>query len=115
MVLETGTVLEGAGIALTSLELAAGKNSDVVESYDADDRGGTNVQQGTNDWSLSDLTINGNAASQTATGSARDLVNGITAYGWHWQLLNLLIENVLGHGMRQFLLSPDRPPRPAPR
>jgi len=100
VVLKTGSVLEGAGIALTTLRLNASKNFDVVQSSSADSWVGTNVQQGTNDWSLSNLTINGNAANQTATGSARDLTNGVTVYGWHWRLSNLLIENILGHGMR---------------
>ncbi len=100
IVLQTGSVLDGAGVALTSLVLASKKNFDVVQSYSADSWAGTNVQQGTNNWSLSNLTINGAASSQTATGTARNLVNGITSYGWHWRISDVLIENVLGNGIR---------------
>ena len=100
VILQAGSVLQGAGIGLTTLRLANAKNFDVVQSYHADAWVGTNVQQGTNDWSISDLTIDGNAANQTITGSSRDIANGITSYGWHWKLNNLLIKNVVGHGLR---------------
>jgi hypothetical protein len=82
------------------LRLAAAKNFDVVKSYNADSWVGTNVQMGTNDWELADLTVNGNASAQTVTGSGRDLANGVTVYGWHWKIHNILIENVVGHGLR---------------
>ncbi len=100
VVLQTGSVLQGAGIGLTNLRLAAGKNFDVVQSYNADSWVGTNVQQGTNDWAMDDLTIDGNASNQTVTGSARDLANGLTVYGWHWKIYNVLIKNAVGNGMR---------------
>ena len=71
VILQSGSVLDGAGIGLTTLRLGTAKNFDVVQSASADSWLGSNAAQGTNNWVVSNLTIDGNASAQTATGTAR--------------------------------------------
>lgn len=56
----------GAGVGATRLKLAAGANCDLIQTQGFADLTGGTVQGGPNHWQLSDMTLDGNGAAQTA-------------------------------------------------
>ena len=100
IILNAGAYIRGAGRDLTTIKLAPGANTDVIQTAGVYGLFGNSSATGVNDWEISDLTIDGNATAQTATGSAIDAVNGLAIYGASWRLQHVTIKNILGHGIR---------------
>ncbi len=107
--------LHGAGWGLTTIKLMAAANTDVIQSANAEtwyDPAGGNAN-GTNNWTLSDLTVDGNVTNQTVTGSGRNSANGVAVYGYGWRINKVYIQNVVGNCLKIGSASPSYPIPPS--
>jgi hypothetical protein len=91
------------GIGDPVIKLAAGVNSDIVQTDNATAvhtlLGAGNTLTGSiYNFGIRDLTLDGNANDQTPVNP--DQCNGIAFYGQGWELRNVLIRNVRGNGIR---------------
>src|SRR6266567_3730582 len=85
--------LRGAGMECTILKLKNGANADSIHTYHFSTLDGTNNTGGVINWSIKDLTIDGNKANQTGAS------NGISAYGYGWIMDSVRVRNCYTHGM----------------
>jgi hypothetical protein len=98
---KNGVLLIGAGPA-TVIKAPPATNLPAVGTSDFAARVGTDDPSGTSphDFGIWDMTLDGNGATQTATGSARDLCNTVQIYGYRYSLARLTIQNARGHNLR---------------
>lgn len=85
--------LRGAGIEATILKLKNGANADSIHTYKFSTLDGTNNIGGVINWSIKDITIDGNKANQSGAS------NGISAYGYGWIMDSVRVRNCYTHGM----------------
>ena len=100
LVLPSNAILIGADRSLITIKLMARANTDIIVGANAYGLIGTNSNAGANNIYIGNLTLDGNATNQTMTGSGRDACNGITIYGQHATIERVLVQNVVGHGLR---------------
>jgi hypothetical protein len=95
----TGTITKkskshwkGAGTEATILMLAPGTNDDLVRGADFETLTSGSTSGGIHNWSISDMTLDGNKTSQT-TGC------GLIVYGYGYYLQNVRVRNCYEHGI----------------
>ncbi|MER2197190.1 glycosyl hydrolase family 28-related protein [Methylobacterium brachiatum] len=98
IILRNKTVLRGSGRNLTLIQLSHNSKTNVLETEETVDRSAAG--RSTDGWEVTDLSIDGGGVLQDASGTAIDNINGISIYGAGWRLSNVLIRNVMGHGIR---------------
>lgn len=79
--------LWGSGIGATVLQLKNGANADSVQGYNAASLIGGSSTGGVANWSIKDLTIDGNKSNQSGTSY------GIRQYGYGFILQNVRVRN----------------------
>lgn len=90
--IKSKVILQGAGRYGTFLRGKPSVTGAVVQTDAFASLTGTASPSGPSQWSIRDLTIDGNAASR-ASG------NGLNAYGWDWSLVNVDVANCPGIGI----------------
>lgn len=85
--------LVGAGIAATSLRLPDAANGAIIKSDGFDLLTGTNTQGGMYQWSVCDMTLDGNKANNLTAGY------GLQVYGADFRLNRLVIEDCRTNGI----------------
>ena len=94
--------LAGAGVEATILKLRAGANGDLIRTFDHARLVGTNAVQGPFNWSIRDLTLDGNRA-QNRSGC------GLRVYGWGFTLRDLRVRQCAGAGIDSEWSTEDPP------
>lgn len=86
--------LWGSGIGATILQLKNGANADSVQGYNAASLIGGSSTGGVANWSIKDLTIDGNKSNQTGVSF------GIRQYGYGFILQNVRVRNTYSDALR---------------
>jgi hypothetical protein len=78
---------------VTTVQLAAGANADVVQGYSFSGLTGTGSEGGITAWSIRDMTIDGNRSAQAGPSW------GLRVYGYAFSVENVTIANCYSDGM----------------
>lgn len=92
VVMQSRTILQGAGRYATWLRGMCGTTEPVVTTQDYTALKGSGNAIGPSQWAIRDLIIDGNKDCRTAG-------DGLDAYGWDWSLDNVDIANAKGVGI----------------
>jgi len=85
--------LRGAGIEASIIKLKNASNVDLIKSFGFDSLTGTNSTGGIYNWSMSDLTLDGNKTNNTLSG------DGMRVYGYGFILQNVRVRNAHTDGI----------------
>ena len=97
--------LAGAGIEASVLKLADGANEDLIQTDRHATLVGTNATEGPFNWSIRDLTLDGNRAKNSSG-------CGLRAYGWGYTLADLRVRQCAGAGIDSEWSTSDPPDTP---
>ena len=97
--------LAGAGIEASILKLRDGVNDDLVKTHRHAALVGSNKTEGPYNWSIRDLTLDGNRAKNTAG-------CGLRAYGWGYVLADIRVRQCAGAGIDSEWSTSDPPETP---
>ena len=94
--------LRGGGINATVLKLKTGTNADMIIGANYNSWHGSNTAYGVGDWSIEDMTLDGNKANNTASasvcGSTTGTSDGLKVYGYEFYTNRVAINNFAGCG-----------------
>jgi hypothetical protein len=90
---QASSIWQGAGRNQTTIQLANGANTDVVQGANFGTLTLSGSIGGIGGWGIRDLTIDGNKGNQSGTS------NGLRVYGYNWDLYNVSIRNCLTEGL----------------
>lgn len=102
LAIRTGVHLAGAGIEATILKLRDGTNDDLLRTRDHARLVGSNRTLGPFNWSVRDLTLDGNRARNRAG-------CGLRVYGWGYVLRELRVRQCAGAGIDSEWSTDDPP------
>ena len=97
--------LAGAGMEASILKLRDGVNDDLLKTNNHASLRGSNTTKGPHNWSVRDLTLDGNRAKNTAG-------CGLRAYGWGYVLSDLRVRQCAGAGIDSEWSTDDPPETP---
>lgn len=97
--------IAGAGIEATVLKLRDGTNSDLLRTDRHASLVGSNLTSGPFNWSVRDLTLDGNRAKNSSG-------CGLRVYGWGYVLANLRVRQCAGAGIDSEWSTGDPPETP---
>jgi len=103
--IHTRVHLTGAGIEASILKLRENTNDDLVKTYRHAALIGTDKVEGPYNWSIRQLTLDGNRAKNTAG-------CGLRAYGWGYELADLRVRQCAGAGIDSEWSTDDPPETP---
>jgi hypothetical protein len=92
LTLKTKVHVVGSGYEASILKLKAGTNASLLKGANFDTLTGSDSHAGIAQWSLQDLTVDGNRANNTAG-------CGIQVYGFGFTLQNIRVRNCKSHGI----------------
>ncbi|GAC1466737.1 MAG: hypothetical protein NVSMB9_07610 [Isosphaeraceae bacterium] len=105
LILRSRVHLAGAGIEATILKLRDGTNDDLLRTHDFAALKGTNATSGPFNWSVRDLTLDGNRARNSAG-------HGLRIYGWGYVLDNIRVRQCALAGIDSEWSTEDPPETP---
>lgn len=100
LILQSLVHLRGAGVDATILKLKAGTNADLLQGYNAPSlvnvgaANGTSSTGGIREWSLSDLTLDGNKSNQSGGPSYC-----LRVYGYSFRIKNVIMHDGYSGGI----------------